>query len=88
MRKALIRILASRWPPALAHTPPGKFLTATMREMVWARRAACCGFQMVKCGGDRFAFVRREDESQRYPLHGNLGAFEVEGFLYEREIGN
>ena len=42
---------------------------------------------MVKCG-DRFAFVRREDESQRYPLHGNLGAFEVEGFLYEREIGN
>jgi len=43
---------------------------------------------MVKCGGDRFAFVRREDESQRYPLHGNLGAFEVEGFLYERECGN
>jgi L-aspartate oxidase len=28
-----------------------------MREMVWARRAACCGFQMVKCGGDRFAFA-------------------------------
>lgn len=88
MRKALLRILARRWPLALANTPPGKYLSAAMREMGWAHRARQCGFVLVKPAPDRFAFARRDDESQRYPLYGDLGAFQVEGFLAEREAGN
>ena len=82
MRKALLRILARRWPLAFAS------VRRAAQEAVWAQRARQCGFVLVKPAPDRFAFARRDDESQRYPLYGDLGAFQVEGFLTEREAGN
>ena len=82
MRKALLRILASRWPVAFAS------VRRAAQEAVWAQRARQCGLVMVKPAPDRFAFARREDESQRYPMVGDFGAFQVEGFLAEREAGN
>ena len=82
MRKALLRILASRYPVAFAK------IRRSAEEAAWRVRARQCGWVMVRPAPDRFAFSRLHDESQRLPLHGDIGRFQVEGFLAEREAGN